>query len=102
MTFEDEKQKLTEKSFEDDGYATVVKLSNVMQSLDGLQDNYAPTIEMSKAEQVMLLNYLEMSSFREFMEVIMYRDDLYQTLSDEEIAQAWLHPEMIKVVDDVE
>lgn len=67
--------------------------------LEQLRATYAPTIEMTKAEQVMLLNYLEMSSFREFMESIMYQDDLYQTLSDEEIAQAWLHPKTIKVVD---
>lgn len=65
-----------------------------------LKDTYAPTIEMTKAEKTMLLNYLEMSSFRAFMDVIMYQDgDLYQSLSDEEIAQAWLHPETIKVVD---
>lgn len=68
--------------------------------INKLKDNYIPTIKMTKAEQVILLNYMEMYSFREFMEVVLYQDDLYQTLSDEEIAQAWLHPETIKVVDD--
>lgn len=68
--------------------------------LEQLRAIYAPTIEMTKAEKTMLLNYLEMSSFREFMEVVLYQDDdLYESLSDEDLAQAWLHPETIKVVD---
>lgn len=65
-----------------------------------LKDTYAPTIEMTKAEKTMLLNYLEMSSLREFMDVILYQNgNLYEKLSDEDIVQAWLHPETIKVVD---
>ena len=74
--------------------------SESIRFMERLRDIYAPTIEMTKAEKTLLLNYLEMSSFREFMDVIMYRDDdLYDSLSDEDIAQAWLHPETIKVVD---
>lgn len=68
--------------------------------INQLQEEYAPTVEMTKTEQVKLLDYLEMSNLQEFMDVVTYEDDLYETLSFEDIAQAWLHPETIKVVDE--
>ena len=92
-TFDEAQKLLLEQDLDD----KVVPL--VIYEMSVLKDTYAPTIKMTRAEQVLLLNYWEMSSFREFMEVVLYQDDLYQTLSDEEIAQAWLHPETIKVVE---
>lgn len=74
--------------------------SEMRDLLEQLRETYAPTIKMTTAEQVRLLDYMEMSSLRDFMEELLYQDDLYQRLSDEEIAQAWLHPETIKIVDE--
>lgn len=73
--------------------------SESIRFMEKLRDKYAPTIEMTKPEQVKLLDYLEMSNLQEFMDMVAYdEDDLYIELSFEDIAQAWLHPETIKVV----
>lgn len=93
-TFDEAQNLLLEQDLDDEVAPLVIYEMSV------LKDTYAPTIEMTKAEKTMLLNYLEMSSLREFMDVILYQDgNLYEKLSDEDIVQAWLHPETIKVVD---
>lgn len=101
MKFYQAVEEIEELSFtEDGGDSWVNNHSSVYSLIQELQETYAPTIEMTKAEKTMLLNYLEMSSLREFMDVILYQDgNLYEKLSDEDIVQAWLHPETIKVVD---
>lgn len=84
-------------------------LIDILGVLKELQQEYAPTVEMTKFQKGFLLHYLENFSFHEFIsDVYMARysskeidlNDKYEHLSDEDLMQAWLHPETIKVVDE--
>lgn len=74
-------------------------------ALDDLRDEYVPKVEMTKEEADIILGYLEDDSFFNLLSRIGsvggFRDrhNLFLDLSDEDIMQAWLHPESIKVVE---
>ena len=76
--------------------AEVVATGN---SKSALRKEYAPTIEMTSSENTKLLDYLELFNMEEFMDFVIHSDGMYEDLYLEELAQAWLHPECIKVVD---
>ncbi|EER75610.1 hypothetical protein [Weissella paramesenteroides] len=67
--------------------------------IDNFKLTYTPTIKMSKEEKALLLTQKETSSLTGFLDFILYSDELYGHLTDEELAQAWLHPECVKVVE---
>lgn len=97
-TFKDAFEEIDEKAFyieKDETWANVS--SSVVYLVTDLQETYAPTIKMTEAEKILLMNYLEMSSLSSFMDLVLYSSGLYDNLSDEELAQAWLHPESIEV-----
>lgn len=98
MTFLEERNKLRQKSFNDEGYIDVVPLEDVLRSSLEMERIYAPIIKMTEAEVRLLLNYLEWSSLTSFIDFVLYSDGLYDSLTDEELAQAWLHPENIEIV----
>lgn len=73
--------------------------------LGELRDNYVPKVEMTKEEADIILGYLEDDSFFNLLSRIGsvggFRDrhNLFLGLSEEDLMQAWLYPESIKVVD---
>lgn len=69
--------------------------------LDELREEYAPTIEMTKHEKKYLLRYLNNSSFNWLIEdIFSLETDDFEKLSDEDLMQAWLHPETIKIIEE--
>lgn len=79
--------------------------------LNDLRQEYAPTVEMTKEDRNTLYYYLENSTFFSLIErkhAIIEAEMLSITeginefldLSDEDLIQAWLHPETIKIVDE--
>lgn len=68
--------------------------------LEDLQQEYAPTIEMTKFENDILSKY-KFGDNGDFFDLVEYETDyLYRELSASELMQAWLHPETIKIVDE--
>ena len=73
--------------------------SGEMRDLLELRKEYAPTIEMTKHEKKYLLHYLNNSSFYSLIaDIFSLETDDFENLSDEDLMQAWLHPETIKIV----
>ena len=77
--------------------------------LEQLRQEYAPKVEMTKTDKEMLLYYLENYSFYVFIDTVhtskgntfgLPANDDFNELSDEDLMQAWLHPETIKIVDE--
>lgn len=86
-----------------------LELGNVRDILSQLREEYAPTVEMTNYQKGLLLRYLEDLPFSDLIsDVYLSRaggagdehGDRYDDLSDEDIMNAWLHPETIKVVDE--
>lgn len=84
-------------------------LNEATQVIEKLRDEYAPTVEMTNYQKGLLLRYLEDLPFSDLIsDVYLSRaggagdehGDRYDDLSDEDIMNAWLHPETIKVVDE--
>jgi len=88
-----------------------IQTFSVLDMIDELRQEYAPTVEMTKEDKKTLLYYLENSTFfslierkHAFIEVEMLGitsgSNEFLDLSDEDLMQAWLHPETVKVLDD--
>lgn len=101
MTFEEARRYLI-GNFEN------MNLVEVVSVLSSVREEYAPAIEMTKTDKDVLLCYLENYSFYAFIETIhrsksntfgLPANKEFENLSDEDLMQAWLHPESIKVVD---
>lgn len=85
--------------------------SESIRFMEKLRDIYAPTIEMTFEEHEYFKNFrFTDSSFTQLSESIMKQGDLVKFglkstslylmgLSEEQLMQAWLHPENIKVND---
>jgi len=74
--------------------------SGEMRDLLELRKEYAPTIKMTKHEKKYLLHYLNNSSFYSLIaDIFSLETDDFENLSDEDLMQAWLHPETIKVIE---
>lgn len=77
-----------------------------------LREEYAPTVEMTAKEKGNFLSIANSSvTFANFYEQVLKQSiniklgiqaspELYKQLSENELIQAWLHPETIKVVDE--
>lgn len=83
---------------------------SLLDIIDKLREEYAPTVEMTEIGKNYLLYYLENSSFGSFISDInlvrsgtigVKSTDYFEDLSDEELMQAWLHPDKVKVVDEL-
>ena len=74
----------------------------LLDIIDKLREEYAPTVEMTKAKRDFILRSQDEDRLYEIMgtEDGYYFDSLYWgDLEPHEVAQAYLHPETIKVVD---
>jgi len=108
MTF-DEANEIV-KSFDEDPELEYWMPNNkVYEIIKCLREEYAPTVEMTETGKNYLLYYLENSSFGSFISDInlvrsvtigVKSTNYFEDLSDEDLMQAWLHPETIKVVDE--
>lgn len=75
--------------------------------LGELRDNYVPRVEMTEGEADIILGYLNDPEEPEFSQLLHsinrmggFRDEgMFLYLSEENLMQAWLYPESIKVVD---
>ena len=110
MTFDEAIKKAKEDSFVEEMLSDVVDLEDVIELLENIKKEYAPTVEMTKEYRNTLRFYLENRTFfslierkHAFIEVEMLGitsgSNEFLNLSDEDLMQAWLHPETIKVVD---
>ena len=75
--------------------------------LGELRDNYLPRVEMTEGEADIILGYLNDPEEPKFSQLLHsvnrmggFRDEgMFLNLSEEDLMQAWLYPESIKVVD---
>lgn len=83
-------------------YDRVKFLNNLFyEIINKLRQEYAPTIEMTKHEKKYLLHYLNNSSFYSLIaDIFSLETDDFEKLSDEDLMQAWLHPETIKIIEE--
>lgn len=82
----------------------------LLDVIDKLREEYAPTVEMTKKQYNTFKWYKDNLDFSACLGTFQnYNgetrmgikfDDLKGELSDEDIMQAWLHPETIKVADE--
>lgn len=100
MTFDEAIKYAKENSFVEEMLSNVVELEDVIDILEKLKKEYAPTIEMTKIEKDTLLEYI-FGDEGNFFDLVEYETDYsYRKLSTSELMQAWLHPETIKIVGD--
>lgn len=83
----------------------------LLDVIEKLQKQYAPTVEMTAKEKENFLSIATSSvTFTNFYEQVLKQStniklgiqaspELYKHLSEKELMQAWLHPESIEVVD---
>ena len=68
--------------------------------VNDLQETYAPKIKMTSGQKSKLMMFIYEN---EEFEVLWYRygygGELYKEFSKKELMQAWLHPELIEVVE---
>lgn len=75
-------------------------------TLKELQEEYAPTIEMTENEKKTFMFYVNNGTFFSLIERVHMSDDLdfvevneeFKKITDQELMKAWLHPETIKVI----
>jgi len=109
MTFDEAIKYAKENSFVEEMLSDVVELEDVIEILEKIKKEYAPTVEMTKNDRDILLHNLENYPFDVFIVSISMSDKEifglpankeFKGLSIEDLMQAWLHPETIKVVDE--
>lgn len=100
-TFKDAFDEIEELSFtQDNGESWVNNYSSVYYLIQGLEENYAPTIEMTKKQY----NYFKWlrdtndSLFEAFL-TVSYNENELSLFPELDLAQAWLHPETVEVID---
>lgn len=94
MTFEEARRYLI-GNFEN------MNLVEVVSVLASVREEYAPTIEMTKGQEITIKNMGQKDSLLNLLgNGTGYFDYLFwDTLTEKQVVQAWLHPESIKVVD---
>jgi len=93
MTFDETIEKLKNHDITD-----LLKNYGIISMVEDLKDNYATDVKMSKAQYRNFMAWKNGST--NFKDLInRFRFGLGQ-LSEEQLMQAWLHPEIIKIVDE--
>lgn len=108
MKFDDVINKYKGLSYETYGLFPIYTNEDIYKLIEELKKEYAPTIEMTKNDKDILLYNLENYPFDVFIENVSVSDkekfglpsnNEFRGLSIEDLMQAWLHPESIKVID---
>ena len=71
--------------------------------INKLQETYAPKIKMTSEQKEQFMAFVDSpdDKFENFWFCLGSGDSLYKNkISDEDLMRAWLHPELIEVVDD--
>lgn len=99
MTFDEAQQLLLDNVTDEEARPLVVYVMSV------LKDTYAPTIEMTREGFTQFRFYLNNAKLLALLTDNSFGinqedgESLFNHLTQEDLAQAWLHPECIKVVE---
>lgn len=94
-TFDEAIKYVKENSFVEEMLSDVVDLEEMIELLEKLKQKYAPTIEMTQFQYNDLRHYRVHYPLDKFIYDFC---EIYDTeLSEKDLAQAWLHPETIKI-----
>lgn len=99
----DELEKKLEEALDSIGAPTEAsdKIDDAVEIVEQLREEYAPTVEMTSGEKATILDEKEGISLSWVLTDSRSFDAMYWgNRSERDIAQAWLHPETIKVVDE--
>lgn len=96
MTFEEASKLVEEKPTV---YWGTYRVENLVNDL---QETYAPKINMTFEQKDGLMQFLDESDFgfKTFWICFGAGSSLYKDFTENELMQAWLHPELIEVSDD--
>lgn len=85
------------------GYWTLVQIALIRKVMSGLRETYAKPVEMTREQRDVLISAqkntkgrIEKMVFLEFMSVY---SEVQGDITTEDLMRAWLHPEIIKVVE---
>lgn len=103
MKFDEAIKKYKELSYESYGLHPVYDNKDIYELLEELEEEYAPTVEMTKRQYEILVlsrnnavNRVDKVGLLEFMNAYSL---LNQEIDHLSLMQAWLHPEKVKLVD---
>lgn len=79
-----------------------IETFDLFNLIDGLKETYAPKIKMTFEQKDELMQFLDESDlgFVTFLFCVGSGANLYKDFSENELMQAWLHPELIEVTDE--
>jgi len=113
MTFDDAIKYAKENSFVEEMLSDVVDLEDVIEILENLKKEYAPTVEMKPYQFEVFKKYRYgvrkgdidfggIWSDKPYRMMQYFKEESYTgtTIWDDNFAKAWLHPETIKIVDE--
>ena len=81
-------------------FEEAIEVSKVISTL---KENYAPKIKMTSEQKEQFMAFVNSpdNNFENFWFCLGSGDSLYKNkISEEDLMRAWLHPELIEVVDD--
>ena len=88
----------------EDGFSTKERDLDTFLALSiikNLQETYAPKIKMTIEQKNKFMIFIsEDEEFEDFWYCYGYGRKLYKEFSEKELMRAWLHPELIEVVDE--
>ena len=99
--FTDQFGRIDEDSLEIENYRLWAK--EVHKVIDALKETYAPKIKMTFEQKDELMQFLDESDFgfENFWFCLGSGDSLFKNkISEDDLMRAWLHPELIEVVDE--
>ena len=78
---------------------TTISTWELFALIDGLKETYAPKIKMTFAQKEELMQFLGESDFgfENFWFCLGSGANIYNEFTENELMQAWLHPELIEV-----
>ena len=82
---------------------TTISTWELFALIDGLKETYAPKIKMTSEQKEEFMAFVDNpdDKFENFWFCLGSGDSLYKNkISEEDLMRAWLHPELIEVVDD--
>ena len=108
MTFEEAIEIIEEKCGVEDGDGFLTNERDLdtflaLSIINNLQETYAPKIKMTfeQKEQFMAFVNIPDNNFENFWFCLGSGDSLFKNkISEEDLMRAWLHPELIEVVDE--
>lgn len=81
--------------------STKIVTCDLFELIEGLRETYATKIKMTSEQKDELVQFLGESDFgfENFWICLGSGADLYNEFTENELMQAWLHPELIEVTD---